>query len=1028
MTSDPGGFDIAPFALPNTPPGELRFEEPRDVREVEVAFAAPPPLDLSLSYLEKTWPEVRWELSRDRDDPFLFGWSRRDDQFNCSWRKARAIRRRSGRTVTFTFAGLVREIGRQAAGYDVTFRRTLGLRLDAGRLPPIRSLAVRTVSAPAATRLRVELDAGRRTRGRAVRLSGYNASVRPALVPLRRRSFEIAVAHMAPAHRYSGDAGHVKFDLGHDAFTISLEDLERRGPVWCEHEGVYVARAADPADFAAYRRAQAGRTTTLERIERGEETSLASALRGQPRPHPDAYGLGLKHARQKFWIEPNGDLVLHRHSVARIPGRDTPRFRNRGNGRMFFGLENWIPAGRFTDPAPVPACNLHFKRDAILLGLKAFCVPLRGALAGGEGRPDDPAVALLRFRFRNTSGEPATAGFTVRYSQDSGRSYNCYAGSARQDDRLVPRSPMDRLAARGRDITSPFEGRPALRCRFGPGAAARRDGDGIRLERRLKAGEEFDLVLKVPYVEPEGPAGRAALGRLDFRRGHRAVARFWRDENALGSRIGTPDADLNAVYASHLTHVLMSDYAMPDDPELVNTSVGFSTYGNYSNESCMIVQELDQRGLAEECRRRLEVWVKYQGTAEQPGNFTDYEGMYFGAGGFEDGAYNQHHGWVLWCLAEHYFLTRDRDWFRRVAPSLIRGADWVFRQRRNTFPSLPHSRGWERGFLPAGSLEDVTDFNYWLSTNALTWRGADHAAAALAAIGHPEAPRVRAEADAFRRDLVRGFEEMRKAAPLARLNDGRWVPRYPSRLYARERDYGWIREVLEGAIYLLISGLYDPKGKEAGWIVNDYLDNLYHVPPYGYPMIAPERNLRCRGGFSMQPNLLAGLLPHLDRDEVRTYRWMFFNAFASCYREEIGGLIEHPSPELGFSNSATLKTSDEANSVMWLRYLLVHWNRNELRIGRAVPPSWLEPGRGASITNVATYFGPVSVRYAAGKKKVRLTIELGSPAGAPRITARIPGPLAAVRVNGRRWSRVNRRTGDVDLTGLAGRVVVDAGR
>ena len=116
---------------------------------------------------------------------------------------------------------------------------------------------------------------------------------------------------------------------------------------------------------------------------------------------------------------------------------------------------------------------------------------------------------------------------------------------------------------------------------------------------------------------------------------------------------------------------------------------------------------------------------------------------------------------------------------------------------------LPHSRGWEHGFLPAGSLEDVEEFQYWLSTNALTWRGVEWTARALERIGHPEAWRMRSETNAYRRDLRDGFETMRQYAPLVRLRDGRWVPQYPSRLYRRGRDSGWIRETLEGSVYLL---------------------------------------------------------------------------------------------------------------------------------------------------------------------------------------------------------------------------------
>jgi hypothetical protein len=201
-------------------------------------------------------------------------------------------------------------------------------------------------------------------------------------------------------------------------------------------------------------------------------------------------------------------------------------------------------------------------------------------------------------------------------------------------------------------------------------------------------------------------------------------------------------------------HVAQTDLAMPDDSGLINTSVGTSTYGNFSNESCMIIHDLHERGLFDDARRRLEVWIKYQGTAPQPGNFSDYDGMYFGAGGFEQGAYNQHHGWVLWCLAEHFLFTRDAAWLTRVADSIVAGCDWVFRQCQHTKKTLPHSRGWEHGFLPAGSLEDVTDFYYWLSTNSLTWRGVDLAATALKHIRHPEVSRLRAQADAYRDDLI----------------------------------------------------------------------------------------------------------------------------------------------------------------------------------------------------------------------------------------------------------------------------------
>jgi hypothetical protein len=521
-----------------------------------------------------------------------------------------------------------------------------------------------------------------------------------------------------------------------------------------------------------------------------------------------------------------------------------------------------------------------------------------------------------------------------------------------------------------------------------------------------------------------------SLARLEFDKCHEETTRFWRMENRKGSCLRSPVAQLDTLHASHLSHVEITDFAMPDAQDLINTSVGSSTYGNFSNESCMVVQELDQRGFHDDCRRRLDLWVKYQGTATQPGNFSDFDGMYYGAGGFEQGFYNQHHGCVLWCMAEHFLLTRDREWFGSVADSVIAGADWIFRQRRRTMGEMPHSRGWEHGFLPAGSLEDVTEFYYWLSTNCLTWRGADRAAKALEICGHAEAGRIRQEAEAFGLDLIHGFETMRQHSPLVKLRDGRWVPQYPSRLYCRGRDTGWIRQVIEGAAYLLISGLYGPLSKQASWILDDYQDNLYLTPPYGYVMREPEADLLSRGGFSIQPCLLPGLMPHLERDQPEIYLWMFFNAFATIYREEISGMIEHPMPELGFSTSVVFKTSDEANAVMWMRYMVVYWNDTLLHFGRAVPRAWLAQRTPVELTGVCTLFGQVGVQYESfpADKKIIARVELGALRDSPQVLVRFRHPdkaaLRAVNVNGKPWKKFAAE--DVDITGLSGSVVVEA--
>jgi hypothetical protein len=237
---------------------------------------------------------------------------------------------------------------------------------------------------------------------------------------------------------------------------------------------------------------------------------------------------------------------------------------------------------------------------------------------------------------------------------------------------------------------------------------------------------------------------------------------------------------------------------------------------------------------------------------------------------------------------------------------------------------------------------------------------------------------------------------------------------------------GWIRETLEGSIYLLLSGLYDSNTRQAQWILDDFQDNRYPSPPYGYFIPDFENTWFNRAGISMQPNLLAGLMPHLDRDEPEIYIWMFFNAWVACYREEVNAMVEHPSPWLGYSNRVVFKPSDEANSCSWLRTMFVYTRGDLLHFGRAIPRPWFAQPEPFEIRGAATLFGTVGVTYAAseGARVLKATIGLDLR-HAPRkmlVRFRHPAnaPIRSVTVNGRPHSTFDSVHGDVDITGMAG--------
>ncbi|HYQ60033.1 MAG TPA: hypothetical protein VEP29_03215, partial [Desulfatiglandales bacterium] len=427
-------FDIVPFALPNCPPGEFWFEESRDIREVVVQFKSTVPTRIGLRYLQDKWPNTRHEERHDTENPAAFGWVETDDWFNGKWRQAKVRKEVNGKTVTLRFRGLLADgIEGTPENYDVAFRRTMALHLLVPDWTQVRNITLHTASEPVTHLLRIELDAGKKTRGKKLGFSGYNARIAGVGAPggaialgrdevklgkSKRRSFLLKVEHMAPAHRYCGDTGLVEFHLDHDLFTLSLDALAEQGPIWYAEEGIFVALADDPTTFAQYQRKQKTGQNINRRVALWPEHSYARAFLGQPRPHAVAYSLGCKHSPQRFWLETNGDLVLHKDNLTRLahPGNTPARFLNKGNARFFFGLEEWTATARFTDPPPVLGYHLRFRRRTLQLEQEVLCVPLGKSILDGELGFSEPTVALVRFRFHNLGDAPVEARLPIRYS------------------------------------------------------------------------------------------------------------------------------------------------------------------------------------------------------------------------------------------------------------------------------------------------------------------------------------------------------------------------------------------------------------------------------------------------------------------------------------------------------------------------------------------------------------------------------------------------------------------------------------
>ena len=1000
-----GPFDAAPFGLPLSDGHGIKWEDPREIHRVVVRFKTAPAADqVRLQYWGSRWPEQRLPKDREPGGGDV-GWFELGNWYNGGWRTADAESKLEGDTMTFTFRPVNASEFPQLKDYSAPFRYTLKLRIvpqGSVPLPEVEGWQAFTDSINGEHAARLAWKSTLESRPKFDVFNGKLLGLETALKDKARLQLRAAIN----SDPNTFDRTLVTVRNNGQTFTFRLDDLAQ-GPLYLPDFGVAVFPDEDQRDYASIE-AQVktrGAKTLYDRISEMPEQTWRAAWEGMPPKKSPLYlPLGLDGGRQRFRLDADGSVRFRSndHYLKGRPGKETPRLALEAAPVMFRFQTPLAPVFRTIAEQSIPIGETTWETNGIRIQQTALATSLDGMRPEGSvPAPDTFTVFLAKFVVTNLTAEPQTAQLAMSYK----------AGDAEKPLRPDERGLLwlgDNL--RGQYVT---ESSPVL------------EENKLRWSWRLAPGESKTVIFKVPYVVLTEKAEHEALAKLEFVKEREAVAGFWRKRLDQSARLITPEPMLNEFYRAHAGHLLINCEGDPEDPSRRFARVGSFSYGAYGNESCMMVADLERRGYHQEARACLDAWLHYQGTVGLPGDFSTQKGVLYGAGGLEAGGYNQHHGWILWMLAEHYRFTRDEAWLRKSAPGIQAAADWIIRETRRTV----ERDELERGLLPAGSLEDIGDWWPWLSTSCYTWRGLDAAAWALEQIKHPEAARVRDEADAYHRNLLHNFNQARERSPVVRLRNGTAVPHFPSTTHRRGRFFGWICETLEGSLHLVITRAIDPRSPEAEWILKDYEDNRYLSNQYGYMLEDFDRNWFGRGGMSMQACLLLDVEPYLFRDDVKHALRALFNAEAVSYFADVRMNTEHALPSMGDTRGDHYKSSDESNAAGWLRYLFVREEGDTLLIGQGVPRDWLRAGQKCGIERTGTYFGPTSVVYTATENEIVATLEgpRRNPPGEIRIRFRESKDrrLKAVTVNGQTWKDFEGEW--VRLPGTIGNATVVAG-
>ena len=1024
--------DVAPFAARRewiTPTDyEVWWEDPRDLFQVVVEFApgtAPDPRTVRLEYWQHSWPKVHVPKGTPVGAGHG-GWLTIDDWTNGRWQIADSELVQRGDLWTYTFRPLNAREFPDENDFPATFRRTLKLALRCEAPFQLQTLRAYTDSEWREVEIAIEWEAqGDALTEREGRLEAYNGEIltlRPLVSSTlvsppyawRTAAVDAGTGGIVAKVRYSHNEDSNSYDrtivtlrAGPRTFSFAMDDLLAAGPIYVRDCGALVSQASAHLrlrEFVSAWERQHDRTI-YQRVAEMSEQSWERAWNDMPPKRRFYFVLGCEGGRQKFGVDPNGDIFLGENFIRRVPGKDTSHLGWTGQELRFkFGLPAVEPGDRSLLDGYLPVIRTTWVQEPLSFEQEAYATWLFGDMLSEGGEGDDPVAAMVRFRLANLAQEPAQVSLSLSTQVEQA---------------------AELLTAREGLVFAQAATGERLRCLLDlNGAGTLRSQEGrLIYELTLPGKSVHTIYVKIPFLWLTAPEAIVRLRELEYEVEKRRVVEFWRRRIAQGTQIETPNATLNDFYRAHLMHMLIVNDREPSSDRVVARCGGFR-YGSFPDEGCMVISDLDRRGYTKEAERCLQLYVDYQGTVPLPGNYQSAEGVFYGSGGYEVAGYNRNQGWVLWCLAEHYRYTRDRAWLERVAPALIKGCEWIIRERQATMKlDREGGRPINYGFLPQGSLEDVTDYWTWLSTNAYAYLGFRSAADVLAEIGHPEGARLQAEAAAYGRDLRAGFHEACARSPVVPLRDGTWVPHFPSRLERRGRDFGWLREVLEGAVHLIYCGLIAPAEPAARWIIEDYEDNLFLSERYGYQPEVFERQWFSWGGFSMQPNLLILPLLYLWRDEPEHYLRAYFNPFAAAFYPDTRMLTEHPLPTLADWMGDHFKTSDEANSAYWLRLMFFAEHGEGLFVGQAIPRVWFEEGKTMRVARALTHFGEASLEIVSQIATGYIVVKLDPPQRNPprwiRLRVRHPqrSPIRRVWVNGLPHQEFDAEKEVIDLGG-----------
>ncbi len=484
-------------------------------------------------------------------------------------------------------------------------------------------------------------------------------------------------------------------------------------------------------------------------------------------------------------------------------------------------------------------------------------------------------------------------------------------------------------------------------------------------------------------------------------------------------------------------------------------------YGILGAETYMVLAALDLMGSHQAAEDGFYQWVSLPMDPDSKGHhpwalpdrpnglFTEGHGCLThavgpeGWGGHMDGVHAFGPGSIGWALTEHYWLAGDKEWLKAYAPRIKANAEWMLRQRKVISSAVPGGkRLWCKGMQPA--LQVTPDSGgLWMQfyeCEAYYWASIARLADTLSEIDPVGGAKLKAEAEAYRKDLRKAVERSIALSPVVPVRDGTFHSVIPFACYVRGLStgaWGYQRDgsgehvgplywetVQSAAALISPAGLIPANDVRVQGYLDVLEDRLLLENAYASQRINGDWFLagwQYQGGLERTSNI------HLAGDDIPVFLRSFFNCCAIDILPNDGYIFNehavHGPPDKIFEEAAFLER---------FRNLLVMDDTQNLWLARATPRAWLEQGKRLSIKNAPTHFGDISYEITSDvdHNTIKATIELPKRGHPDAVLLRLRHPQAkpikSVTVNGKKWTGFDKEKETIRLKGQTGRVAVEA--